>query len=49
MLIDYSYCNKECSDMECKHNKKHLNNLYINGTQATIKPNTKVKTKQILK
>ena len=30
MLLDYTYCVKECSDMECKHNKKHLDNLYIN-------------------
>lgn len=34
MLLDHTFCKKECSDMECKHNKKHLDNLYINGKKV---------------
>ena len=29
MCLDYAYCLKECENMECKHNKKHLEGLEI--------------------
>lgn len=29
MCLDYTYCLKECENMECKHNKKHLEGLEI--------------------
>lgn len=29
MCIDYTYCKKECDDMACKHNKRHLDHLVI--------------------
>lgn len=29
MLLDYTYCVKECEDMECCHNKKHLEKMGV--------------------
>lgn len=34
MCRDYTYCTKECEDLNCKHNKQHLNNLYIDGKKV---------------
>ena len=31
MCLDYTFCTKECEDMKCKHNKKHLKELNVNG------------------
>ena len=34
MHIDFVYCEKECNHLQCKHNKKHLNNLVIDGKKV---------------
>ena len=26
---DYTYCTRECEEMDCKHNKKHLDNMDV--------------------
>jgi len=30
-MLDHTYCRKECQDLSCKHNKKHLRNKKIRG------------------
>lgn len=34
MILDYTFCVKECEHMECKHNKKHLVDLEIEGKKV---------------
>ena len=34
MRLDYTYCVKECEDMGCKHNKKHLYDMEIDGKKV---------------
>lgn len=34
MCLDYTFCIKKCEHLDCKHNKKHLENLYINGKKV---------------
>lgn len=26
---DYTYCTRECEEMKCKHNKKHLDDMDV--------------------
>ncbi len=30
-MLDHTYCRKTCWDMNCKHNKKHLKGMMVNG------------------
>ena len=34
MCLDYTFCVRECEDMMCKHNKKHLEELEIGGKKV---------------
>ena len=34
MCLDYTYCVRKCEDMDCKHNKKHLETLEVNGKKV---------------
>ena len=34
MSIDYTFCVRDCEHMDCKHNKKHLEGLVINGKKV---------------
>jgi len=34
MCLDYTYCTRECEEMNCKHNKKHLEKIEVNGCKA---------------
>ena len=34
MHKDYTYCTRECEDMSCKHNKRHLQTLEIEGKKV---------------
>ena len=39
MHKDLSYCVKDCDNMECKHNKKHLQNKFVNGKKVVTAVN----------
>lgn len=34
MCLDYTFCVRECDNMLCKHNKKHLEELEIGGKKV---------------
>lgn len=31
MKTEYSYCIRECDHLDCKHNKKNLKHIEVNG------------------